>query len=124
MNNKKQPEFDKPLPMHLDAERFLLGSLLLDGERVPDVGGTLEVSEFAIEKHRRIYRRILDVSERGEHVDRVTVYNELDRHGIQWRYLWRIDGDSSTIFCDGGEQGICKIDQWGRGVRNSEQLYH
>ena len=118
MNNKKQPEFDKPLPMHLDAERFLLGSLLLDGERVPDVGGTLEVSEFAIEKHRRIYRRILDVSERGEHVDRVTVYNELDRHGE----TASVDGLSYLVSLDDGLPRISDLTSYIRIVKDKAAL--
>jgi hypothetical protein len=41
----------------------------------------LSIDDFSLEKHRRIWRRIGDLHNRGERVDHLTVYAELDRNG-------------------------------------------
>jgi len=44
----------KGLPSNTDAERFILGSILLDDSRFIDIAGLLTNADFALEKHRRI----------------------------------------------------------------------
>ena len=72
-----QNSTEKGLPTNVDAERFVLGSILLDDSFYIQAAGTLEVSDFSLEKHRRIFKRMGDVYERGEKIDRITVANEL-----------------------------------------------
>ena len=48
----------KGLPANIDAERFILGSVLLDGSRFIEIAGALTNDDFALEKHRRIFSRI------------------------------------------------------------------
>lgn len=69
----------KGLPTALDAERMVLGSIFL----APDLwiqAAKLETNDFSIEKHRRIFKRMGDVHERGETIDRGSVYYELAKH--------------------------------------------
>jgi replicative DNA helicase len=73
--------FDKTLPSNPDAERFVLGSILIDDSQYILAAGTLEPDDFSLEKHRRIFRRMGELNERGERIDRVTVANELMRYG-------------------------------------------
>src|ERR1017187_6356023 len=68
---------EKGLPTNLDAERFVLGSILLDETMYVQAAGTLDPDDFSLEKHRRIFRRMGELQERGEKIDRVTVANEL-----------------------------------------------
>lgn len=70
---------DKGLPSNVDAERFVLGSILLDDSQFVQVAGTLEPEDFSLEKHRRIFQRMIDLNGRAERIDRVTVANELLR---------------------------------------------
>lgn len=66
-------------PASADAERFFLGSILLltnDAMFPEDLAYC-----FAIERHRRIYRCMLDLRARGEPIDYVTVYQQLASHG-------------------------------------------
>jgi hypothetical protein len=66
-------------PSSVDAERFVLGSILplTDDEMFPrDLAYCC-----AVERHLRIYRCMLDLHDRGEPIDCVTVYQELARHG-------------------------------------------
>ena len=71
----------KGLPANLDAERFVLGSILLDDSAFIETAGVLEADDFSLEKHRRIFHRMSELFDRGERIDRVTVANELMRHG-------------------------------------------
>jgi hypothetical protein len=73
--------FAPALPANVDAERMVLGSILLDCEAFSAACTELSPEDFSLEKHRVIFRRIADLHDRGEHIDRVTVYNELGRHG-------------------------------------------
>ena len=68
---------EKGLPVNVDAERFVLGSILLDDNLYIQAAGLLAPEDFSLEKHRRIFRRMGELQERGERVDRVTVANEL-----------------------------------------------
>src|ERR1035441_8224841 len=48
----------KGLPASEDAERFILGSVLLDDSRFIDIAGIVTNDDFVLEKHRRIFARI------------------------------------------------------------------
>ncbi len=89
---------DKGLPTNLDAERFVIGSILLDDSQFIQIAGTLEPGDFSLEKHRRIFKRMSELKERGEKIDRVTLANEL----LRYNELESCDGLSylvSTTAC-------------------------
>jgi replicative DNA helicase len=69
------------MPSNADAERFVLGTMLLNESFWPDAGAVLKPGDFATETHQRIFRRMGDLYDRGEHIDRVPLYLELDKHG-------------------------------------------
>ena len=87
---------EKGLPTNVDAERFVLGSILLDDSFYIQAAGTLEGNDFSLEKHRRIFKRMADVYDRGEKIDRITVANERDevrRAGVlRWPELPGLPG--------------------------------
>jgi replicative DNA helicase len=97
MNAAKDLALEKGLPANLDAERLVLGSILMEETLYPEVAAVLEVNDFSLEKHRRIMQRMGELYERGEHIDRVTVANELKKHGELERdrvsYLCSLDQD-------------------------------
>ena len=59
---------EKGLPTNVDAERFVLGSILLDESFYIQAAGTLEADDFSLEKHRRIFRRMGELQDRGEKI--------------------------------------------------------
>ena len=69
------------LPVSIETERLILGTILLDSDRFESVRGVVEAGDFSLESHRRMYTRIASLSERGENIDRITVYNELRKFG-------------------------------------------
>jgi len=68
------------VPPHDDnAERAVLGSILMDPDAVAQVRELLEPDDFYAERHQHIYRAAVLLSERGEPVDIVTLPGELER---------------------------------------------
>ena len=57
---------DKGLPSNVDAERFVLGSILLNDSLYIQAAGELQSDDFSLEKHRRIFARMGELAERGD----------------------------------------------------------
>ena len=89
---------EKGLPTNTDAERFVLGSILLDDSFYIQAAGTLEAGDFSLEKHRRIFQRMGELQDRGEKIDRITVANEL----MKFNELEACDGLSYLVSLDDG----------------------
>jgi replicative DNA helicase len=106
------------LAANLDAERYVLGSILLNGDRYPDVASVLTSDAFSLEKHRRIYGRMKDLYDRGENIDRVTVADELNRQG----QLGSVDGLSYVVLLDEGLPEIVNLDSYIRIVKDRSLL--
>jgi replicative DNA helicase len=68
-------------PQNLDAEQSVLGSMLLDRDAIARVVEVLRPEDFYRDLHRTIYVAMLDLFERGEPVDLVTVTNRLSGMG-------------------------------------------
>src|SRR4051812_27489061 len=109
---------EKGLPANIDAERFILGSVLLDDARFIEIAGTIMQDDFALEKHRRIFRRMAELHERGEKIDRVTLANEL----LRFNELESVDGLSYLVSLDDGLPAISNLDSYTRIVRDKATL--
>jgi replicative DNA helicase len=64
-------------PQNLDAEQSILGGILLDNQALPSVLEILEDRDFYSESHRKIFAAIVDLSERNEPSDLITLTNIL-----------------------------------------------
>ena len=109
---------EKGLPTNVDAERFVLGSILLDDSFFVQAAGTLEAGDFSLEKHRRIFTRMGDLQERGEKIDRITVANEL----MKFNELEACDGLSYLVSLDDGLPQIPNLDSYIRIVKDKAVL--
>jgi replicative DNA helicase len=109
---------EKGLPTNVDAERFVLGSILLEDSLYVQAAGTLEADDFSLEKHRRIFKRMGDLQERGERIDRVTVANEL----MKFNELEACDGLSYLVSLDDGLPQIPNLDSYIRIVKDKAVL--
>jgi replicative DNA helicase len=99
---------EKGLPVNVDAERFVLGSILLDDALYVSAAGALGPDDFSVQKHRTIFRRMGELQERGERIDRVTVANEL----MKFNELESCDGLSYIVSLDDGLPQIPNIDSY------------
>ena len=67
----------KPVPQNLEAERALLGSILLDNQTLNPALEHIHRNDFFSESHRRIFEKMVELSERNRLVDVVTLAEEL-----------------------------------------------
>jgi replicative DNA helicase len=68
------------LPCNIDAERVILGAVLLDSAAFHDAEASLSADDFSLDSHRRIFLRMADLMHAGRAVDIVTLAAELDRN--------------------------------------------
>lgn len=71
----------KMAPHNIEAEEAVLGSLLIDPDAILRVASFLYPDDFYREKNGWIYEAILDLHERREPADFVTLCDELKRRG-------------------------------------------
>jgi replicative DNA helicase len=64
-------------PQNLDAERSALGAMFLDKEAIYRAMEILRPDDFYKDAHRHIYQTVLDLANKGEPVDLVTVTEAL-----------------------------------------------
>src|SRR5580704_5201189 len=68
------------LPANLDAERTILGAILLDNAAHSEASERLDADDFSLDSHRRIFLRMSELMESQRAVDIVTLANELARY--------------------------------------------
>ncbi len=74
--------FDAPLktiPANIDAERAVLGALLIDPDAVVKIANFVRAEDFYRERHAWIYSALIALHERREPADFVTLVDELER---------------------------------------------
>jgi len=69
------------LPANVEAERSILGAILLDNLSYNQAAEHLKPEDFLLDSHRRIYSRMVDLAESSRAIDLITLAEELDRHG-------------------------------------------
>ena len=68
------------LPANVEAERSILGAILLDNFAYNQAAEHLRSDDFSLDSHRRIYARMVDLAESSRPIDMITLIEELDRH--------------------------------------------
>ena len=71
----------RTLPHNLEAERSVLGAILIDNDAMNVAAALIDAKTFFRDAHRRIFDRMLDLSERSLPIDLVTLKEELERAG-------------------------------------------
>ena len=72
---------ERTLPHNLDAERSVLGAILIDNEAFNVAASVIDARAFFRDAHRRIFDRMVALSERSQPIDLVTLKEELERAG-------------------------------------------
>jgi replicative DNA helicase len=73
---------DKTLPHNLEAERALLGSILLDNNALNIALEVVKSSDFYSEAHRTTFSKMIDLSEKSRPAELVTLAEELEKEGL------------------------------------------
>jgi replicative DNA helicase len=80
MNQVQPADFTySTLPASVEAERSILGAILLDNASFNEAAGQLSVAEFSLDSHRRIFRHMTSLAGAGKPIDMITLIEQLDR---------------------------------------------
>ena len=71
---------DAGLPANVDAEKTILGAILLDNAAHAEAAGVIKADDFSLDSHRRIFLRMSELMDSSRAVDIVTLANELARY--------------------------------------------
>jgi hypothetical protein len=67
------------IPANTDAERSILGAILLNNKAFNEASGLIDASDFFLDSHRRIFARMADLAMAEKPIDLVTLIEELER---------------------------------------------
>ena len=72
---------DRTLPHNLEAEKCVLGAILINNPSFNQAAEVIDAQDFFRDAHRRIFDKMVALQERSEPVDLVTLKDELTRSG-------------------------------------------
>lgn len=107
--------FEKPLPTNPEAERRILGVVLLDNAALELAVSTLDEADFFSPANRIAYGAMLALQGRGEAIDPLSLKEELRRSGD----LERVGGDYYLQSLFDGVPRFSNIENYARLVRNA-----
>src|SRR5579859_830627 len=71
---------DQGLPANIDAEKTILGAILLDNAAHSEASEKIDADDFSLDSHRRIFLRMTDLMNSQRPVDIVTLAEELAKN--------------------------------------------
>jgi len=72
---------ERPLPHNLEAERSILGAVLLDNHALNAAVEKLRSEDFFLPQHRQIFEHMVHLGEHQQAIDTVTLMEDLSRAG-------------------------------------------
>jgi replicative DNA helicase len=72
---------ERPLPHNLEAERSILGAVLLDNHALNAAVERIRSEDFFLPQHRRIFERMVQLGEKQHAIDTITLMEDLSRAG-------------------------------------------
>jgi len=76
-----QTTLERPLPQNIEAERSVLGAILLDNHALNTAIEKLKPEDFFLPQHGRIFHHMIELGETQRAIDLVTLADELGRKG-------------------------------------------
>lgn len=113
------PSPDRTLPHDLQAEKSLLGAILVDPTAIDRVVNLPE-DAFYRKAHRLIFRGLLDLQKAGTSIDAITLKNTLDKAGA----LDDCGGMAYLSTLDDGMPLRANVEGWAKVIRDKAQLRH
>lgn len=73
---------DRMPPQNIEAEQAVLGAMLISKEAIAEAAQILNPVDFYREAHRIVYEAMLDLSNKNQAVDNLTVIEQLNKAGL------------------------------------------
>jgi hypothetical protein len=109
---------DLPLPHTIEAERSILGAILLNNNTIKLAIEKLKPEDFFHDHHRRIYHQMIALSEMAQAIDLVTLTEQLQRSGE----LESVGGSAYVSQLTDGVPQISNIEHYARIVKEKSLL--
>jgi replicative DNA helicase len=109
---------ERVLPHNADAERTVLGAILVDNQAFNSAAEVLSRDDFYRDAHRRIFEGMASLAEKSEPIDLVTLKNELTR-------TQSLDAAGGVAYLAGLVEGVPRLDNvlpWSRIIREASIL--
>src|SRR4030065_2914048 len=78
---QKIAENIKMPPQNIDAERSVLGALMLDKDAIIKVANLIRLGDFYKDDHNKIYEAMMELYEKREPIDVLSLSNRLEEKG-------------------------------------------
>lgn len=113
-----EPVLEKPLPQNLDAERSVLGAILIENAALAKVRELIVPLDFASDDNRKIYTRMARLAEKSEAIDLVTLSDEFQSEGE--REQARLAAVAAQLLV--GMQRVTNVEHYAKIVREKSTL--
>jgi len=109
---------DRGLPQSIEAERSILGAILLENSLLNQAVELLKPDDFYLAKHRLIFEQMLGLSEKSRAIDFLTLTEELENAG----HLETVGGRSVVSSLIDGVPKLSNLEYYARIVREKATL--
>src|ERR1700719_2027516 len=109
---------ERPLPHNVEAERSILGAILLDNNAINPAIEKLKPEDFFHDHHRRIYQQMIVLGETQQAIDLVTLTEQLQRSGE----LESVGGAAYVSQLMDGVPHITNVEHYARIVKEKSLL--
>ena len=112
------PKENRTLPHNAEAERTVLGAVLVDNQAFNSAAEILSRNDFYREAHRRIFDAMAALAERSQAIDLVTLKDEL----VRMQALEAVGGAAYLAALVDGMPRITNVEQWSRIIKEKAVL--
>ncbi|PYR93691.1 MAG: replicative DNA helicase [Acidobacteria bacterium] len=109
---------ERTLPHNLEAEKSVLGAVLIHNDAFNNAAELIDARDFFRDAHRRIFDKMVVLSERGDAIDLVTLKEELQRAGE----LDEVGGPAYIASLADGVPRSANIEHYARIVKEKATL--
>jgi replicative DNA helicase len=109
---------ERPLPHNLEAERSILGAILLDNHALNAAVERVRAEDFFLPQHRYIFERMISLGELQQGIDLVTVVEDLSRAG----HLEAAGGPAYVSQLADGLPRVTNVEHYARIVKEKSVL--
>jgi replicative DNA helicase len=111
---------ERTLPHNLDAEKSVLGAILIHNDAFNHAAELIDSRDFFRDAHRRIFDKMVALSERGHAIDFITLKEELTRSGD----LDEVGGPAYIASLADGVPRSANVEYYARIVKEKSTLRH
>ena len=115
-----QSSLIRQMPISVEAEQALLGSIILNPDAFDKVGGIITSEDFYIEEHKHIYNSLLKMYSQSKTIDVVTLVNALVEDG----YRDEAGGIQYITLITESVPSVSNVKDYARIVKDKSTLRH